>query len=47
MKILRQAVAKGFQDAAAVKTDPDLAPLRTRDDFKSLVREMEEKSKKP
>jgi hypothetical protein len=44
MEFLRQAVAKGFQDAAALKTDPDLAPLRSRDDFRELMQELEHKT---
>jgi hypothetical protein len=43
---LRQAVAKGFQSAAALKSDPDLAPLRSRPDFQKLVQEVEKKSRK-
>jgi tetratricopeptide (TPR) repeat protein len=46
MEFLRQAVAKGFQSAAAIKNDPDLAPLRSREDFQKLVQEAERKSKK-
>jgi tetratricopeptide (TPR) repeat protein len=46
MESLRQAVAKGFQSAPAMKSDQDLAPLRSREDFQKLVREVEQKSKK-
>jgi tetratricopeptide (TPR) repeat protein len=41
MKLLREAVAKGFKDAAHMKRDPDLAPLRQRDDFQKLLAELE------
>jgi serine/threonine protein kinase/tetratricopeptide (TPR) repeat protein len=46
MEFLRQAVAKGYQNTAEIKTDPDFAPLRAREDFQKLVQEMEHKSKK-
>jgi serine/threonine-protein kinase len=41
METLRQAVANGYKEAAALKKDADLNPLRSRDDFKKLVAEME------
>jgi hypothetical protein len=37
MALLKRAVAQGFRDAAHMRQDPDLAALRERDDFKSLV----------
>jgi serine/threonine-protein kinase len=45
METLRQAVAKGYKDIANLKSDPDLASLRSRDDFKKLLAEMEQKAK--
>jgi hypothetical protein len=39
--LLRQAVAKGFRDANGMKNDDDLKPLRPRDDFQKLLREMQ------
>jgi serine/threonine-protein kinase len=39
--LLRQAVAKGYKDAAHTKRDADLDALRGRDDFKKLLAEME------
>jgi hypothetical protein len=39
--VLRDAVAKGYKDAARMKEDKDLAPLRDRDDFKKLLAELE------
>jgi hypothetical protein len=42
MESLHQAVAKGFQNAAALKSDPDLAPLRSREDFQKLVQEVDQ-----
>jgi hypothetical protein len=48
---LRQAVAKGYKDAASLKKDPALDPLRQRDDFRQLLAELEaaqpEKKKGP
>jgi hypothetical protein len=41
MKLLRDAVAKGFNDAALLKKDPNLAPLRQRQDFQKLLAELE------
>jgi tetratricopeptide (TPR) repeat protein/tRNA A-37 threonylcarbamoyl transferase component Bud32 len=46
MDFLRKAVGKGFQDAPGLKGDPDLASLRLREDFKMLMHEVENKSKK-
>jgi tetratricopeptide (TPR) repeat protein len=45
MALLRQAVAHGFKNAAHVEKDPDLEPLRTREDFKKLLAGMEGKGK--
>jgi tetratricopeptide (TPR) repeat protein/tRNA A-37 threonylcarbamoyl transferase component Bud32 len=38
---LQQAVVKGFTDAAQMKKDADLDPLRQRDDFQKLLAELE------
>jgi hypothetical protein len=38
--VLREAAAKGYKDAAHMKQDTDLAPLRGRDDFKRLLAEL-------
>jgi hypothetical protein len=43
MALLKQAVAKGYKNAAHMKQDKDLAPLCQRDDFKKLVAELEGK----
>ena len=45
MDLLRQAVAKGYKDAAHVKKDTDLDPIRNREDFKRLIVELEAKKK--
>jgi serine/threonine protein kinase len=46
MAMLRDAVAKGYNDADQVQTDKDLDPLRSREDFKTVVAELEAKVKK-
>jgi hypothetical protein len=43
IELLRQAVTKGWNDAAHMKKDPDLDRLRQRDDFKKLLAELEKK----
>jgi hypothetical protein len=45
LAMLRTAVAKGFQDAAQLKQDPDLDPLRKREDFRKLLADLEAKAK--
>jgi serine/threonine protein kinase len=45
MKLLKDAVSKGYQDVARVKKDATLAPLRQRDDYRTLVAELEGKGK--
>jgi hypothetical protein len=39
--LLRQAVAKGYNNVHNMKNDDDLKPLRERDDFQKLLREMQ------
>ena len=43
MELLQQAVKAGFKNAAHMKKDSDLDPLRDRDDFKKLLAELEKK----
>jgi hypothetical protein len=43
MKMLKDAVAKGYKDALHMRKDKDLDALRERDDFKKLLAELEEK----
>jgi serine/threonine protein kinase len=45
MNLLRQAVAKGYKDAAHMKKDTDLDPICNREDFKRLIGELESKKK--
>ena len=40
MDWLKQAVAAGYKDAAHMKKDADLKPLRERDDFRELLEEL-------
>jgi tetratricopeptide (TPR) repeat protein len=49
VKMMQQAVKAGYKDAAHLKADADLAPLRDRDDFRTLVADLEAKfpPKKP
>ena len=50
MEALRQAVNGGYRDLAWIEIDPDLDPLRSRDDYKALIAEIKAKSalsKKP
>jgi serine/threonine protein kinase/tetratricopeptide (TPR) repeat protein len=41
MKLLREAVSKGWKDAAHMKKDTDLNSLHQRDDFKKLLAALE------
>ena len=44
MELLRKAVKAGWKDAAHLKNDGDLDPIRDRDDFRKLVIELEAQS---
>jgi tetratricopeptide (TPR) repeat protein len=44
IELLHQAVQAGWTDAAHMKRDTDLDPLRGRDDFKKLIRQLEGKA---
>jgi tetratricopeptide (TPR) repeat protein len=46
LALLRQAIVRGYKDAASMKKDPNLEPLRARGDFKKLLADLEEQSKK-
>jgi len=43
LALLREAVRHGYTDAAHMKKDPDLTPLRGRTDFQQLLAELEKK----
>jgi hypothetical protein len=45
MRLLREAVSKGYKDVVHMKKDIALDPLRPRDDFRKLVAELEAKGK--
>src|SRR5262249_35748711 len=45
MRLLRDAVSKGYKDVPHMKKDTDLDPLRRRDDFRKLVADLEGKGK--
>jgi hypothetical protein len=47
MSMLRDAVAKGYKDAARMKKDQDLDSLRSREDFKQLLADLEAKYPQP
>ena len=44
MELLQKAVKAGYKDAAHMKKDTDLDPLRDREDFKKLMAELEKTS---
>jgi serine/threonine-protein kinase len=44
---LRQAAAKGFRDLDRVRKDRELDSLRSRDDFRAIVADLEKNDKKP
>jgi serine/threonine protein kinase/tetratricopeptide (TPR) repeat protein len=46
LAMLRQTLEYGFTDTARLSNDPDLEPLRTRDEFGKLVADLEAKTKK-
>ena len=41
VELLQQAVKAGYKDAAHMKRDTDLDPLRDRADFKKMLAELE------
>ena len=47
VELLRQAVAKGYQDVAHMGKDTDLDPLRQRADFRLLVADLARKFPPP
>ena len=47
MELLKQAVKAGYKDAAHMKQDSDLDPLRDREDFKQLLSSLEQATTSP
>jgi serine/threonine protein kinase/tetratricopeptide (TPR) repeat protein len=45
MDFLRRAIAGGWQNPDQLKADPDIDPLRARDDFRKLLADLEAKTK--
>jgi hypothetical protein len=45
MKMLKAAVAKGWKNAAHMRKDIDLDPLRDREDFKKLMESLRARSR--
>jgi hypothetical protein len=44
LKTLQQAVAHGYQGAALIQIDPDLAPLSEQAEFRNLIAQLRERS---
>jgi adenylate cyclase len=42
MELFRRSIERGFQNPELFRTDPDLDPLREREDFKALMAQLEE-----
>jgi tetratricopeptide (TPR) repeat protein/tRNA A-37 threonylcarbamoyl transferase component Bud32 len=47
VEALRDAAAKGLSDSRTIKIDLTFTPLRVRDDFKQIVRQVDAKAPKP
>ena len=45
MDYLRDAVARGYTHPVAMRSDPDLEPLRARHDFRKLIADLEAQQK--
>jgi serine/threonine protein kinase/tetratricopeptide (TPR) repeat protein len=45
LALIRQAVERDYMDAAHLKQDPNLEPLRAREEFRKLLGELERKKK--
>ena len=46
LALLRQAATRGFRNVSRLKQEPDLAPLRARQEFKKLLADLEGKTNK-
>jgi serine/threonine protein kinase len=47
VQLLRRAIARGYNDLAHLKKDPDLDPLRQREDFQKLLMELGDRHSLP
>src|SRR5262249_20735003 len=45
LDLLKKAIARGYKDAAYLRQSPDLEPLRSREDFKKLLSDLESRTK--
>jgi eukaryotic-like serine/threonine-protein kinase len=45
MDLLQRAIAQGWQNPELLRTDPDMEPMRAREDFRKLLADLEAKSK--
>jgi hypothetical protein len=45
MALLKQAIAKGYKNAARMKNDKDLDAQHQREDFKKLISDLETRGK--
>ena len=45
LELLRLAVARGYRNTARMKAEPDLEPLRGREDFRQLLADLEKRTK--
>jgi hypothetical protein len=43
MECLRRAIGSGYKNVPTFRTEPDLNPLRQREDFKKMMQELEAK----
>jgi tetratricopeptide (TPR) repeat protein len=46
MELLQRALKSGFADIERMKTEPALAPIRSREEFKRLIEQLEGKSRR-
>ena len=44
---LKKAVTLGFADAGRIRASEDLAPLREREDFRALLKDLDAKAPRP
>ena len=47
MECLRRAIGSGYKNVPTFRTEPDLNPLRQREDFIELAKELTAKNGRP